>query len=465
VHTIDWSPSPEQVAFSRAQEAYTANLQLILKNSRNVGDFANLLQPRSETELSQRIDALLSRVWPEYRSDTLELDLLRRQSNYYERTNEKKRRGVDWTRSRLTEVGEQVRSLEAQVSSSQSSLVEMEAVYWRLSPIENSLINDTFSEQKAVASLLIFARNPRVTRVQLDNYAGQYWLPVRGYREYATAAVAPAAYAPMSAAEYVLPTSYGELLTKQPPASAPLGDKLGIMQTVGRGLAENRSELPRMRERLTSQIDEEHSLRVEDDRLNRALEGLNAKKAQLDTQLGELRDKLSTREEYLQASARNIMTELVIDMSLDRASTLLRDTAIDIAVAQGKSPKIPATGTKAFFAMARRGGKLVSLSRGYERYWSAFLSVQNQTLRILDRNEGFMLDASRLIATGSPDEIDAHIDRVFGSLNWQQAKYARTVGMSAVPDSLQKHLIEDALDRFLTHLKIRDQGKGDRSER
>jgi hypothetical protein len=148
-------------------------------------------------------------------------------------------------------------------------------------------------------------------------------------------------------------------------------------------------------------------------------------------------------------------------MALEAGTARLRSIAEEIAGSAGLDAAIPTGSRSDFIEFARRGGKLLLPTGGFEQQWEAFVAVQEQTLGVLDRSEGYMTQAAQLAATGSPAEMEALLDRVFASVRWQAFEYARTVGYSAKPQEEQNSAIEDLFDRYLGKLRKRQTGESD----
>ena len=59
-----------------------------------------------------------------------------------------------------------------------------------------------------------------------------------------------------------------------------------------------------------------------------------------------------------------------------------------------------------------------------------------------------MSDAAQALATGSPAEIEAVLDRVFATVKWQTLDYIKTTGFSALPEDEGKPALIDAIERY-----------------
>lgn len=89
--------------------------------------------------------------------------------------------------------------------------------------------------------------------------------------------------------------------------------------------------------------------------------------------------------------------------------------------------KIPYSKPEVIHQMAMAGRKIVLPYNRFEKEWAAFLKVQQQTLNLIDLAQGHMQTAARLGALGSTSEMEAYIEKVFGSLNKESAAYITTI--------------------------------------
>jgi hypothetical protein len=446
-------PKPVDPAFSRDLEAYSSHFQTLWENSRTLDRVANLRAPKSENELSRRIDLVLETVWPEYSSNLQQYSLFHRQSAFYDRDNADKRRAVEQMRADLAAVREQLPALRGRLAEATQSLNRVRALEAELSSLALGLLNDRRSEDRATASLLVFAQSPGVTVADLDPRPAIAAVPGRTDAWHLQAA----GFAPPYAAER-LPSEFGPINIAQPPPDAPVAQKLSILQVVSRDMQTMWFSLPPLRSKVAGQRSENESLAAEKAQVSAQLVPALSERSSLQQSINDAEIDRTNAEANAKVDARTIITEVVVDLALDQASEEMRSLVEHSLGADGLSAEIPTNRTEALIDLARRGRNLLIPASGYERQWDAFLHVQGQTWELLNRNEGFMKDAAQLAATGNPAAMEAYAEKVFANLKWQSFEYVKTVGMSAVPEDEEKSVVEKVFDKLLARKKQQEMG-------
>jgi hypothetical protein len=431
-------------------DAFNAIVRDPFETPAALAPWGSLPNPASESELSARIDQAISAVWPEFRSTVLEADLLRRRASYYEWRNERERNRVSYWQHRLDALPGENAAKAQEIASTQASLVEarrQEAVLTRLALAR---LNDYASEQRSIATLLAFSPNSGLSPANLTRGPAVTALPDRGLF------LPPAAgFAAPFAADPSEPTTYAELTFVPPSADTPIPDKLQVMQRVARGLRDDGADLPRLRNQVSSQQADYTSWQSQAAALEAETGPLQNAANALQARLNDAASQLYVSQGNQANASQAIVTEIIRDMALDSASARLRAIVDEIAGSEGLSARLPANRAQAMLDFARRGGHVLLPIENHPAQWDAFVTVQEQTLDVLDRAEGFMTEAVHLAASGSPDATEALLERVFASVNWQTYDLARTAASGVLPQGEDSSLIEDVFDRYLGKIKER----------
>lgn len=431
--------NPGAEALRRNFERYSTHLGGIFENTRiSLEDFLALPPPRSETELTHRIDGVLARIWPEYRSNTLELGLLRWQSRFYNAEIPRGRDAVARLRERIATIHTRLPILEAAIAGAEEKLAAAERLEEQLQRVEETIANDHSSERRAAASLLVFSPNSKVSAGWLaDSLSVKFRIKSVPAREQLQAA------ARADDADIAAPARLGEFLMRLPGSTASVSDKLAVMRSVSRDMQQNWFELPSMRKEIAAKAAERDAILAEKARLKEQLSSLSLTEGQLEERVDDLNTNLHATNAFTEQSAHIIVTEVVSDMALETGSERLRQHALRALRAARSAVKVPSS-RAALLELARRGGKIAMPGYGYGLQWKAFVDVEEQTLTVLDRAEGFMLAAARLAASGSPAEMYRYVDRIFDSVNLQAFEYVKTVGFSAFPEATKEERQEKA---------------------
>lgn len=430
-------------------EAFRQRLAAIMVVSPTLTPLFDSSPPANEAELSRRADRMLAVIWPEFASTAVEAELLRRQTNFY-RENIRRRQGTIEELSRLRSeqpaLERQAGEAEARVEPARERQREMNfhALRW---------LNDHSSERFAAATLAIFgplAGDPETTLS-------------RGSAEYETVPGAPAqtVYFPVAGpsppwAEPRVPIDQARFALTLPDTAAPIEQKLAMLGRIGTEMQRDVRDLRDLRSFVPNQAATYAAI----PNMTGDLYSMQLSAYILTDRIAQANAAVEAADANTRNSATVLVGEIVRDMAIEAGTARLREIADDIAGTAGLQAAIPTGSREDWIEFARRGGRVLLPENGFAQQWEAFVEVQNQTLSVLDRAEGFMTEATRLAATGSPSEMEELLDRVFASVRWQSFEYARTVGLSALPEGQDTTLVEEVFNRYLDKLRERQTGEG-----
>jgi hypothetical protein len=442
-------PPKPNVELERNLATYSSAFGTLYDNSRNLEAFAGLPAPRSQRELSRRVDDLLAAVWPEYQDKVLEYGLLRRQRDFFDDFNPRDRDTVAGMRVQLGRQTEIVATLTSQVAAVEAQAAATSAFEARLSRLALELLNDRSDEQRAIALVLLFAPDPRIEPARLEDVVTVTDVPGRisappPLPQFASAAPAAAAFPP--------PTERGVLTIERPSADTPLQAKLATLQVVGHDMQTLWFELPDLRQTVAAQWDEYRANGAAKTELGGQLGALYESKSDLDRRYQAGMASVNATGQNLRIEGEAIAREVIADLALEQASEVMWEQVESVAGVEGLQARIPADSTEALVDAARHGGRLLLPFESHRRQWDAFVAAQEQTLGILDRAQGYMTEAVRLAATGSPAEIQAHLEQVFASVDRQVVEFSR-ISASAVAEEEDAGAIDDA---FVWVLRLKD---------
>lgn len=139
-----------------------ASVVLLEEASAALEPWRGLPKPTSEAQLSRRLDEMLAAVWPQLRSTTLEVELLRRQLAYYEGQNVMLRDETARMTGPVARLQEEVLTLSRQVAEADANLAVAQRLESELREFELALIDDRRSERRAEAIIKAFSPRPNV---------------------------------------------------------------------------------------------------------------------------------------------------------------------------------------------------------------------------------------------------------------------------------------------------------------
>lgn len=438
---------PAYEALQQNIRIYQERFNSLYENSRALERFAGMPAPVSEDELSRRIDDIFAAAWPEYRTNALQTDLYRRQTAFFENHNGRLRREIGDMKNSLAAARADNPALARQAQETEDALNKSRDLESELTRIGLTQLNSPAAERLVMAYLMIFSPDAGITAARLNAAVAYSELPgaLPPPVHYATASLAP------PWAEDRPPETPGELTVSPPAPGTPLQDKFAAMQSLNLGMQQDWADQPVMRDRAATLKREYDDLKSEKTLVSADLGPLMAEKNRLQDRLGQAREQLAVSGQNGQNAARVIMTETAVDLALAAAAVEMRKIVEKIAHAEGLGDKIPGDKTDAILKMAREGGQMLLPHRGYEKQWAAFTKVQKQTLDVLDRAQGFMTAAAHLAATGSPEEMEELLERVFGSVKWETARYIQTTGWSVMPEQAKTSRISKVFEKFLAN--------------
>jgi hypothetical protein len=442
-----WIPpiDPAEEKLRADVQTYDRAMGWIFEVSATIEPFLGLPWPADEQVLSRRVDDVLARIWPEVSSNALEADLLRRQAGYYEIQIDRLGQQVASQRETLERAATHLPDRRAQLVRTEAQLAGTRQREAEVTALAVALLNDRRSEQSAAATLLAFAPRPGVTAAALAPAPRIVHLPGARPMPSVPTSAGPTAFA----VEATPPSQYAKLTLSLPGPNAPLDVKLAVLQSAGTGLQQDMNEVRSLAVRVPARRAELASLTEEARNLGQQVAPLREEFRRIDDGIARATAQMQFSVANQQTANMRIFTEILVDMGLDAATGQMRRVVDGIAGSEGLSARMPAGGSRGVLDFARRGGHMALPVAGYAQQWEAFTQVQEQTLDVLDRAEGFILSAAQLSASGSPQEMERQLERVFASVKWQTFEYVKLTGFGGLPDGEDKSLIEEVFERYL----------------
>jgi hypothetical protein len=443
---LDLPPPPDPAAEKLAANlrAYEGAALQVSRGTRLADSHLGRPAPTTEAELSQRIDTILELVWPEFSARAIEAERLRQQGRFYEVQSKQLQTAIQQMRERAEAVERWIKQKSPELANLERHTAEARQLEARLTSMALAQINDRTSERRAIATILAFAPNPRITPERLTPPAPIELLPGTRLPPLPDALVADQASAPLPA----VPEEF-ELKLSRPPPGAPVEDKLAALWTVGVALQYDEDDVGVFRSLVPERRSQYEVLLTEQSILRATLMPLEARGKAIESSLVSLNGEFRTAAANHHTANTAIVTEIVADMALDQLAAEMRAIVDDVAGSEGLEATVPSSRGQALLDFVRRGGRAFLPVRGYEKQWEAFVDIQEQTLGVLDRAQGFMSEAVQVLSRGSAADAEALLGRVFASLQWQEASYIRTAGFSALPDEEGKPMLLDIMDRLV----------------
>ncbi|MGH6785301.1 MAG: hypothetical protein ACREBO_00590 [Novosphingobium sp.] len=448
-----FDPAAEKLKAELA--TYDRAMGSIYEVTRSIEGLLNEPRPASEQALSRRVDDVLTTIWPEFSSTALEIDLLRAQSNFFDVRNDALRATAARQRAGIAALSKSIPLLTARADAADARLVQAR---WRedeLTRFALGLVNNKSSEDRAIATLLAFAPHPGVTADRLAD--GPQVTVLAGAR--AEPSVLQSAVLAPARAEPREPTGYANLTLSKPSPAVPLTDKLAVLQTVGTALQRNINDLGYSRTSTPQKQAEQVALQAQVTSLGQSLRAVDGQMREVEQRLAQANARIDVSLANALGANAVIVKEVLADMALDRLTSEMRAIVDRIAGTAELSFRIPANTKEALLEFANLGGNRLLPATGHAANWTAFVEVQGKTEAVLDRAEGFMLETVTAAGRGSPGEMAALYERVFGSVNSQMFDYIRTTGFSQLPDGHETSTLEDAAARFGEKLHNRQDGE------
>ena len=438
-------PDPAAEKLRSNLEVFDAAMRQLQGLTGSLSAFDGLARPASEVELSSRIDSVLGAVWPEFSATALEAGRLRLQEGYWEGRNAKLRESVNWQNGRIAQLNAEMPELERQIAAAGPRLEEARRREAEISALALAQINDRTSERRAIATLLAFAAQPSVTVAQMDDTFQYRMLPLSPRP--VGAVLRPAGFTANSV-DPPEPSVSPPLLRNRPAPSASLDEKLVTMQWTATGWQQDRADLAYLRSAVPNKRAENAALSQQSAALFGELSSVQSARDQLDATLRQANERFDDSLANTAGAGAILVKEVAADIVLDHATGKMRAIAEEIAGAEGIDIPAPPTDSRRLLDYVRRGGHVVLPFEGYPAQWDAFVQVQQQALDGLAKTERLMSDAAQALATGSPAEIEAVLDRVFATVKWQTIDYIKTTGFSALPEDEGKPALIDAIERY-----------------
>lgn len=421
----------------------------------SLAPFAALARPTSEVELGSRIDSVIGAIWPEFAATAFEAGRLRLQERYWDGRNAKLRESVSWQQGRIVQLNTEIPTLEQQIAAAGPRLEQARRREAEVSALALAQVNDRTSERRAIATMIAFSPEPYVTIAEMDDSFQYRALPLSPRPEsfpYQSAGLS----APF--AEPYEPTASPPLLRDRPAAWASLDEKLATMQWVASGWQEDSSDLVYLRSSVPNKRAENAALSQQSNALLAELSSAQAAWGQLDATLRQANARIDASLGNAAEANATLLREVAADIVLDHAAGKMRAIAEEIAGAEGIDIPAPPTDSRQLLDYVRRGGRVVLPVEGYRAQWDAFIQVQQEALDGLGKTQRLMSDAAQALASGSPGEIEAVLDRAFATVKWQTFEYIKTTGFSALPDDEDKSPLIDLLDGYGAKLRASQEG-------
>jgi hypothetical protein len=439
---------PMQSELSRQTEAFRAELGAFGQYL-DVYRFRTAANPATDGELSARLDDFYAFAYREFLNLSPRVAAARNAVLQLERSNGYLRGAIPIWNEEIPTLHAANAALEAKVLPAEQRLRRVEAMGEQLSNTALTLINEPKVLQKLISYIEVFGRDPAFMRYEREhhNYAHMIdpWFSISEKRldgppPYPTAPPA----APAAPDGMLIPLTKMVYLTQTAPIDAKLAE-LNALDSLFRRAYDQIADDDRRAGALTSEY---AALKTVGDGLSATREALN--KAGTD-----LKNRLAIAEKYLPLAetnrksgamtlAREVMVSFAKDEALDRAKSAV-DGLLGVA---GVTSSIPTSAEDLVVAAAKAGRRVLIPTAGYKAQWDAFLKVQQQTSTLVTRAQGYVEEAARLCAQGSPGEIQQHITKVFSAVNDEAADYTLAVGFSDLPDN-EAGIFEKALSKYL----------------
>lgn len=436
-------------------ETYDRAMHSIFEATPSIEGFLGRPWPADEQALSLRVSDVLTTLWPEYSANAMEADLLLAQVAFYERQNDQLRTRVASRQEALARYEEHLPSLRAQLAGTEAQLAGTRRREGELTALALAALNDRRSERSAISTLLAFSPQPVVSVSRLDSI--QPITALAGARAMPDPIQNAGPTAPF--AEPMPPQRQGQFAVSVPGAGSPLGEKLAMLQRVGTELQQDTNTIRSLGAVVPGRRAEYEALLSAADSLAQQVSPWADESRRIDQGIERATAQIRTSVDNQLNANRTIVTEVVADVALNHLSGEARRIIDDIAGSEGLPVRIPASGSEQFLEFARNGGRMLLPVEGHAAQWEAFIDVQEKTLSVLDRAEGFMLEAAHVMAASSPAEIEAVLERVFASVNWQTVEYVQLAGGGVLPDDEDGSVVKDAMGSWLDRLRARQTGE------
>lgn len=443
-----FKPRPRKVdeTLQRNLAAYASAFHLMAETDRSLDRFARKGAPKSRADLDTRVQDILDASWPGYRSQVAEYGLLNARKRWFDSANRRQKDEIAAIQSFRLKLEGSLRDLRPQVEGVERQVSATRKFEGSLAAIALGQLNDHRAQRNAIATLLVFAPNPGVTAERLDGPAPVVDVP--GRLPEPGPPIQFASLAPAYARD-LPPDHLVNFVLDPPPYTAPIETKIAAMQSVGRDLQRLRSELPSLRQSVAGLEAENRDDGVREDREAAAVRTIYDENNRLKSRLKDNKERLGVLNQNLNTIGKTIVRELLIDVAIDHATGLIHEKVDEIAGAEGLAATIPKDASDALSKLAREGGKILLPHKGYERQWETFLSAQEQTLGILDRSQGSILDAARLAATASPAEMEAHVEKLFASTGDEAAGFIKLIADREIPEG-ESPTIKKAFEKYFS---------------
>jgi hypothetical protein len=435
-------------------EQYNRGLHVLFESTRAMEPFLSLPPPGSEEELGRRLDDIYSAAWPEYQAAVQDADLYRSQQEFLERKNPGLRASIEGMKASIETLRVANPELAAEVAMTEAALAKSVEMKTALTNVALRLLNDQKTAHEIMAYLLVFAPEPRVTREQFDRgvwYEGG--LPDEQPRpsRWLSPLLEPLP------AEDTMPTQAPE---RSPVSLAgePIESKFATLSAMGAAFQQARNDNRYLKEMVPALAQENQALKSEHNSLFATVRPLVEENRQLNERLRNASADEAIEKQNAENAARTAVREAVVSHALDIAKGRMQHAIEELVAVSGLSDKLPTGGVDAVVKMAQEGGRFLIPVEGFKEQWDTFVNVQAQTVPILTRAEGFMMEAARLGALGSPAEMQAYLEIVFASVKWQAVEYAKTIGLPEVPEEERGH-VQSVWENFLDARKAKETGE------
>lgn len=446
----DFAPQPTQSELARQTSAFQAELNTFGQYL-DVHRFRSAPYPATDNEFSARLDDFYAFAYREFLNVSRRFAEARNAVLLAEQSNGFLRGAIRIVNDEIATQRTANAALEAKVTPAEHRLRKTEEMAGQLSETALALMNEPKVLQTLISYIEVFGRDPAFMRYERDhhNYAGVIdpWFSISEKRLdpplFAAAPAAPAAAAPM-------PEGWRKPLTDMVYliASAPIDQKLAEINGLGTRFRTAHDQIAGDNARVALLATEKTTLKATSD-------ALWASRKALMQSGSALKDRLAIAEKYLplaetnrKSGATNLAREVMVSFAKDEALDRAKSAVDGLLGVSGATSSIPTSAEDLVVAAAKAGRRVLIPTAGYKAQWDAFLKVQQQTSSLVTRTQGYIQEAARLCAQGSPAEIELHIAKVFSAVSDEAADYTLAVGFADLPEE-EAGIFEKALSKFL----------------
>jgi hypothetical protein len=404
-----------------------------------------------EATLSAAMKAIYDPLYVEYLKVDDLAQLYRQQVDFFNQQMESQRFDVTALESRLGWAQLRMSELEAETQRLNGFIAETRAISWPLRDRALALINNSAADSQLVSLMLLYSPDTALTSAALNGKPAQLELPGWQYEDMPGQFVAAFAHSSPPAAPWPQQAPGGRtifVLDQSSPIDTQLG-ALGSLKQWRIQAALDYSTYAADAERLRSSFE---PLWQRKNDLTNQVSDADIAMINLENTARALRANHDAALVNKETAAKALAREMVVSLAKDMAADKMKDTVGNLLSANGLPGELPGMSSDDLVAAAKSGIRHAIPAYGFQEQWEAFVEIQKQSLDLLGRTEGYILEAAKLSAEASPERMSGLMERVFADVNWQGAEFVRQVGFSDLPET-EKSIFESFLDKYLDSRK------------